>query len=341
MTVLITGGTGFVGLNLAEALLTRGQNVIIAALDAPLLAAQRLFAKLPGHLVLENLDVRDGTSMAMILRRHTVEWLFPFAAITSGASRDKDDPESVFAVNLMGLIAQLRAARQAGVRRVVIPSSSGVYGESFYQQRLLDEATPCVPVGLYGISKYAAERTALRLGELWGLDVVAARIGAVFGPWEHDTGLRDTLSPFWQALRLARTGQAAVVPAEIAPYRFVYARDVATALLHLATLPDPPHRVFNICSGVELKTALAMWCDMLVERFPGFTWRSSGDPNALTVRPTDTRPRGRMDTARLVATGWKPQFPPQDAFADYRKWIEAGSDLERDQPTTNGGVEWT
>lgn len=321
MTVLISGGTGFVGLNLAEALLAQGEKVVIAALDAAPPAALRRFAMLPGRLAQEIVDVRDRAAVRALLRRHEVERFFPFAAVTSGASRDSDGPEAVFEVNLLGLIAQLRAARDAGVRRVVIPSSSAVYGESFYRQAVLDEDAPCVPVGLYGISKYAVERTGLRLGALWGLDVIAARIGALFGPWERDTGLRDTLSPFWQALHLARRGGTAVLPADIAPYRFVYARDAAAALLHLSALRNPQRRVFNLCGGIELKTGLAAWCAMLAERSPGFTWHASTDPEAHTVRPSDTRPRGRMDTARLAEAGWTARFSPQDAFADYRDWI--------------------
>ena len=289
--------------------------------NSPPAGALRRFAALPGHLAHAIVDVRDTAAMTALLRRHAVERFFPFAAITSGTARDDSAPEAVFEVNLLGLIAQLRAAREAGVRRVVIPSSSAVYGESFYEHAVLDEAVPCVPVGLYGISKYAVERTGLRLGALWGLDVIAARIGALFGPWERDTGLRDTLSPFWQALHLARRGETAVVPAEVAPYRFVYARDAAEALLHLSVLREPRHRVFNICGGIELQTELAMWCAMLAARFPGFTWHAGTDPEALTVRPSDMRPRGRMDTTRLTEAGWTARFSPHDAFVDYRDWI--------------------
>ena len=208
MTVLVTGGTGFVGLNLAEALLARRERVVLAGLDQPPAAALRRFAQLPGTLVTEVADVRDEAGLEALFRRHSVTRLFPFAAVTSGPEREGAQPEAVFQTNLLGLIAQLRAARAAGVARVIVPSSSAVYGESFYRLPELDEESACVPVSLYGVSKFAVERTGLRLGTLWELDVIAARIGALFGPWERDTGLRDTLSPFWQAAQLrARDGR--------------------------------------------------------------------------------------------------------------------------------------
>ncbi len=195
MTVLISGGTGFVGLNLAEALLRRGDRVVLFALDAPPAPALRHFATLPGELVLERGDVLDTDAFTACLQRHRVDRLFPFAAVTSGPDREFETPETVIQVNLLGFVSQMRAARAAGVRRVVAPSSGAIYGESAYGPGPLTEAgTPPVPITIYGVTKYAVERSALRLGALWEIDTVVARIGAVFGPWERDTGLRDSLS---------------------------------------------------------------------------------------------------------------------------------------------------
>lgn len=324
MTVLISGGTGFVGLNLAEALLTRGERVVLYALDTPPENALRPLHALAGTLALEQGDVRDAPTFAACLRRHAVDRLFPFAAITSGADREGEAPERVFEVNLLGFVSQLRAARDAGVRRVIAPSSSAVYGESAYGEGpMREDATPPVPVSLYGVSKYAVERTALRLGALWGLDVVAARIGAVFGPWERDTGLRDSLSPFWQIEQAARAGQEAVLPAEIPAYSWVYSRDAAGALLHLLDLPEPPHRVFNVCSGQSWAGRLLEWCRLLEGAYPGFRWRQSADQAEVTIRLAETRPRAATSIDRLSATDWSPRFSPDAALTDYLAWSRA------------------
>lgn len=329
MAVLISGGTGFVGLNLAEALLARGEHVVLVGLDAPPAAAIARFATSPGRLTPEVADVRDRAAFAALLRRHQVDRLFPFAAVTSGPERERDHPESVIEVNLLGLVSQLRAARDTGVRRIVVPSSSAVYGESAYDHATMDEATtPCVPTGIYGITKYAVERTGLQLAGLWDLDVVAVRIGAVFGPWERDTGGRDTLSPYWKVARLALAGETAVLPSVLPSYAYVYARDAAPALLHLLDIHDPPHRVYNVCSGTDWGAVLTHWCDCLAAALPRFEWRQSAEPAEVNVRLGDTRPRGRMDIARLVASGWSPRYLHGAAFADYRDWLLAnpGSD---------------
>ncbi len=331
MAVMVTGGTGFVGLNLVQALLARGEHVVVAALDDIPAPARSTFATLPGRLEAVRADIRDITAdpaaFTALLRHHAVDRLFPFAAITSGPAREAAAPELVVQVNLLGFMAQLRAARDAGVRRVIAPSSASAYGDSFFTHALLDEATtPCVPNGVYGMTKYAVERCGLRLGELWGLDVIAARIGSVFGPWERDTGLRDMIGPHHYLARLAVARQAAVLPATIPASAWVYGPDVARGLLHLLDMENPPHRSFNICSGQMWGEVITSWADTLAEHYPGFTWRRADDATPANIRFTELRPRGRMDIARIQATGWQPQYGPAAAYAHYAAWLAENTD---------------
>lgn len=173
------------------------------------------------------------------------------------------------------------------------------------------------------MTKYAVERSGLRLAELWGLDLVVARIGGVFGPWERDTGLRDMIGPHWHLAQHAVSGRAAVLPAEIPAYTWVYARDVVAGLLHLLDLKEPPYRVFNVCSGMAWGPVITHWAERLARDFPGFTWRQSADPAEVTVRFSETRPRGIMDVARIGGTGWAPKFGPEAAYNDYAAWLAA------------------
>lgn len=321
MAVLVTGGAGFVGLNLVEALLARGHEVVVFGAEpvpAPALAA---FAPLPGRLVAVQGDVRDAAALRAAFAAQPIEAVFPFAAVTSGPMREAEDPESVLQVNLLGTLATLRAARDAGVRRVVIPSSTAAYGASFYTHPIMrEEDTPCVPVSLYGVTKYAVERMGLRMGELWGLDVIAARISAVFGPWERETGVRDLIGPHTRLAEAARRGTPAVLPARIPLYHWVYARDLAEGLVHLMDLPDPPHRVFNVCSGLNWGPEILDFARLLEAAHPAFRCTQGQAP---TIAFTDPRDRARLDVSRIEATGWAPRFPPQRAYADYIAWLGA------------------
>ena len=322
MAVMVTGGTGFVGLNVVQALLARGEHVVAVALDDMPAIALRELATLPGTLDTVRADVRHEDAFRGLLRHFNVDRLFPFAAITSGAERERDGPEAVIDVNLLGFIAQLRAARDAGVRRVIVPSSGAALGEAFYQRALLDEATtPALPIGVYGVTKYAVERTALRLAGLWGMDLIVARIGSVFGPWERATGLRDLLSPWWQIAGHAAAGREAVLPADLPPYTWIYGPDIASGLVHLLDMQAPPHPVFHVCSGQSWDDVLATFAATLMPHFPAFSWRQSADPAQVNVQLTETQPRGRMDTARINATGWQASFGPDAACQDYARWL--------------------
>lgn len=321
MAVLVTGGAGFVGLNLVEALLARGETVVVFGREALPAPASVAFASLPGKLTVIQGDVRDPAALNAAFAAVKIDAVFPFAAVTSGPAREADDPESVLQVNLLGVLATLRAAHAAKVRRVIVPSSSAVYGESFHRFAAMHEAdTPCVPTGLYGTTKYAVERMGLRLGALWGMDVIAARISAVFGPWERDTGVRDLIGPHTSIARAALAGEAVVLPEKIPAYHWVYARDLAAGLLHLLDIKDPPHRVFNLCSGLNWGPQILDWCEALARAYPKFRWSQGAEP---TITFSDPNDRGRMDIARIAATGWAPKFPPERAYPDYLAWLRA------------------
>lgn len=321
MMIVISGGGGFVGLSVAEAALVREEEVILISDRALPTPVQAALERLPGRLRVEIADVRDGEAMSSIMSRGKVDALFPFAALTPSAQTESERPEAVIDVNLFGFITQLRAARDHGVGRVIVPSSGGVYGESSYTLPWLDEeTTPCRPNSIYGVTKFAVEATGLRLGDLWQMDTLAVRIGGVFGPWERQTGAREMFGPHYRMLRLAMAGEDITLPARWPATSSIYSRDLAAALLHVAQLPAPAHRVYNLCTGRDWSDDLPDWADMLCNLYPGVAWRraNADEPGNLVV--TDPRDRGRLVTARLGAEDWSPSFLGRAAYTDYADW---------------------
>lgn len=222
-------------------------------------------------------------------------------------------------VNVNGTLRALEAAAGHGCARVLFLSSGAVYGAAGLTASLLDERdTPPAPGTLYPITKLAAERLALRLGELAGLDVVAARVGAAFGPWEADTGARDTLSPHFQLVRHARRGIEAVLPRRSA-LDWNYSRDAAAALLVLLDRPAA-ERVVNVGPGFALD--LERFCEALAASFPRFRWRY-GDEAEATIDLHAPRDRAPLAVDRLRAAGFAPRFDERGAYADYVAWLEA------------------
>ncbi|MEX2502883.1 MAG: NAD(P)-dependent oxidoreductase [Trueperaceae bacterium] len=325
MKTLITGAAGFVGLNLTEALLRRGDDVVV--LDArPELPtdATDAFADLPGTLTYVRGDVLDTDALEATVRDHDVTRFVHAAVITPGPDREVRDWKTIVDVNYRGTIEALDVAVRCGVERFLYPSSASVYGDtSFDDPTLKEDVTHPVPNAFYGIAKYAAERSTLRAHDLLGLDARVARVGAVFGPWEHATGLRDTLSGPMLASRLAVQGEEVVLPRP-GPRDWVYARDVAGALIALLDAENPPHRLYNVSSGV--RWTMQDWCERMQAHDPDFRWRISDDPSEanVTFGPRDRSP---LDVERLTGEIYQPRYPLAEAFDDYMAWIDQRTDF--------------
>jgi UDP-glucuronate 4-epimerase len=323
MTVFVTGSSGFVGLALSEHLLARGDTVIGFDRQAPRESARRAFAALPGRFVPLTGDVRDAGALEAAMRAHRPSQLVTLAAITADAARERAMPQTIFEVNVGGVLAALHAAsRSGGIGRVVHVSSGSVYGASGRDpvRRLLEDITPLAPEGLYGISKRAAEDAARRLAVLHGMALTIGRLGTCFGPWEADSGVRDTLSAPLQVLECARRGETAILP-RAHRRDWLYVRDAAAAIVALLDTPTLSHDLYNLAAGFAW--SVADWCERLATRDPQFTWRVAAPddtPNIDYYAPYDRAP---MDIARLVAdTSFVPRFDLARAEADFHRWLD-------------------
>jgi nucleoside-diphosphate-sugar epimerase len=320
VTVLVTGAAGFVGLATVEALLARGDTVV--AFDRAALPedARGAFARLPGTLIEVAGDVRSAEDLARAFAAAEIRRILHLAVITAGPAREKSDPETIVGVNVLGALAVFRAALAQGVTRLVSPSSVSVYGApppgctAFGE----DETWPR-PAALYGITKLATEQMLARLAAVHGLSFAAARIGSVYGPWERETGVRDTLSAHRSAFLAAQRGEVALLNR---PTRgdHVYVRDVAAGLIALLDAPSLDRAVFNLGSGVA--TDVAEFCRVLAHHVPGFRWRAAGPQETATVVTHVPFDRVAMDIRRIrEATGFQPRFAGLDqAIAD---WLAA------------------
>ncbi len=320
MTVVIFGGCGFVGLNIAEALLREGASVLLAdRIPLPEAAAQA-FAALPGRLQVASCDVTQPDQVAAALRpgtRHVVMG----AALTAGAAREAAEPESIIAVNLLGAIHVLRQARAAGVARVVNLSSGSAYGAAAAEDGLLREDGRTEPGGLYAISKRASEQMAARLAALWQQDIVSVRLSTVFGPWERATGARDTLSPQLQIIQAAAAGQQALLPRE--GWRdWIYAPDVAAAVLALLRAGPLQHRLYNITQPQPW--ALLRWGQEVARHWPGLQCRLAAAGEAATISLHGDYDRPSLDPARLrQELGWQAGWGMAESAAHLAAWARA------------------
>ena len=305
MRVLIIGGAGFVGLSIAEALLVRGDSVT-------LFDAREPYTALPGAPSIVTGDVRRDEDMARAFAGKPDVAIYG-AAITADAARDAAEPQRVLDVNLGGLPRAMTAARAAGVKRFILLSSASAFGDAAFRDKpLAEDDPPPAPSSLYSITKFAGEGVARRLGALWSMDVRMVRLSAVFGPWEHATGARDTLSPPFQVAQLAQAQKPVVLPRD-KPRDWVYSRDVAGAVLALIDKANPRFDLYHIGPGTTWP--LSQWAKEL-----GASVRVGDSPN---VDLFGDRDRAMLAIERLTGDlGYRPRFTSAATCAeDYRRWV--------------------
>jgi UDP-glucose 4-epimerase len=317
LKILIFGGAGFVGLNIAAHLLARGHGVtLFDRADLPR-AAQQAFAGFGDRLTLVQGDVRDQQAVEQVIAKG-YDAIVLGAAITAGAARDAAEPLSILQVNLLAQVPVLEAARRSGVARVINLSSGSAYGAAAFRHALLDEETLCDPVSLYAITKYASEKMVARLSALWSLDIISVRLSGVFGPWERATGVRDTPSAQMQIVAALQQQRRAIL-SRPGVRDWIYAPDVADAVTVLIEATKPRHRLYNISTGHEWSAL--QWGQDLAALHPGFVCRLAELGEAATIDLHSEADRAPLSVLRLEHEfGWRARFGCRDSAADLNNW---------------------
>jgi len=181
-------------------------------------------------------------------------------------------------------------------------------------------------VRLYSITKQAAERTCIRMRELWDLDVVSARLGNVIGPWERDTGVRDRFEVHSRLVSHAVAGTEATLPQREIPRDLVYSRDVADGLITLLDAPSPRHAVYNLSSGQVWGDTMVGWCTMLQTVYPGFRYRRAADGETPNIAYSDGE-RSPMDMGRMAGEFGFQAREQGAVWADFLEWIRRTPDF--------------
>lgn len=194
MRTLVTGGAGFIGSNLVDALLARGDEVTVVD-DLSTGRLSNLDGALAAGAELREVDIRDAASLAALMAERKPEAIFHLAAQID-VRKSIADPAWDASINVGGTANVLEAAREAGAGRVVFISTGGaIYGEGEGQELPLDEGAPIAPMSAYGQSKFAAEGYMALYERLYGLSTVSLRLGNVYGPRQDplgEAGLKST-----------------------------------------------------------------------------------------------------------------------------------------------------
>jgi nucleoside-diphosphate-sugar epimerase len=234
---LVTGGAGFIGSNIAEALVGRGERVRV--LDNFVTGRRENLEAIGGVELVEG-DLRDPTTVARAVAG--VEGVFHEAALRS-VPRSVDDPTSSNDVNVNGTLVLLMACRAAKVRRVVYASSSSCYGDDPALPKV--ETLPTNPISPYAVSKLAAEHYCRTFARLYGLETASLRYFNVFGPRQNPESIYSAVIP--RFLEQALKGEPLEVHGDGLQSRdFTYIDNVVQGNLLAMDAPGVSGEVFNV-----------------------------------------------------------------------------------------------
>jgi UDP-glucose 4-epimerase len=287
MRTLVTGGAGFIGSHVCDALLARGHEVV--ALD-DLSSGRR--ENLDPRVQLVVADVRSPQAAAAIERMRPEAVCHLAAQISVRVS--VDDPARDAGCNVLGLINVLEAARRVQTRKIVFSSTGGaIYGEQDVYPA--PETHPLRPASPYGCAKAAGELYLGYYHRQYGLEYVALRYANVYGPRQNPHGEAGVVAIFSERLL---AGRGCDINGSGAQTRdFVYVADVARA--NVLALQGDFVGTLNIGTGVETS----------ISELYGMLARAAGAhaaPRHLPAKPGEQL-RSSVDPSRAAALGWRPQ----------------------------------
>jgi UDP-glucose 4-epimerase len=297
MKALVTGGAGFIGSNLVDALLARGDEVTVVD-DLSTGRRENLEGALAAGAALAEADIRDRAEIERIATEAKPEVVFHLAAQID-VRKSVADPAFDASINVGGTANVLEAARAAGARRVVFTSTGGaIYGEGAGQDLPLSEDAPLAPEAPYGQSKFAGEGYLSLYERLYGLSTIPLRLGNVYGPRQDPLGEAGVIAIFCGRLR---EGKRPTVFGDGKQTRdYIYVGDVVSAAL-AATGSETTGPV-NVGTGIETDVL------ELVRLLGELGGTESFEAELAPPRPGEVQ-RISIDPARAERElGWKPQM---------------------------------
>lgn len=329
--VLVTGGCGFIGCNLADALATRGEDVVVYdsfAREGAHENADWLVARHRGRIRILSGDVRDYDRLAAAIGEcRGVMHLAAQVAVTTSL----EDPRADFEINAGGTLNVLEAVRlRAPEAPVVFASTNKVYGRLFDDDQIraigdrcaprencyaggVDEAAPLDFYSPYGCSKGAADQYVCDYGRVYGLATVVLRMSCIYGPRQFGTEDQGWIAHF---MRRAAAGEPVTIYGDGRQVRdALHVGDAVRAWI--AAFDDARRlsgRAFNLGGGPHNTISLREMLKRLARRRPPQTIDAPPRPGDQKWYVSDT---GALE----AALGWRPGADLDDGLASLQAWL--------------------
>jgi len=314
-TVLVTGGTGFVGTYVCRLVAAKGRTAIAAGIEP--FTAEGLFALGPGagSVRFVPADVRDLAALEAICKAHKPDAIVHAAGLL-GHDNSLRNPVQTYAVNVGGTVNVLEAARVCGVPKVLAISSNAAYHQR--ERDAFDETHPTTslssgnPNAHYGASKMAAEQVALAYHTFHGIDAVVIRITSVYG-----FGMKPGQMQLKQIVEGAVDGRHVAIASGGRVVRdYTYVEDAARGIVDILDFDTRglPQRIYNIARG-ELTSTF----DIAAAARAAVPGARIDVADKMTEFETATlRQRAPLDSARAAQVfGYESRYALRDGIKAY------------------------
>jgi UDP-glucose 4-epimerase len=312
--ILVTGGLGFIGSHVVQALLDAGEECVLVQRRHAELPAGRFDA--PVHL--EQADVTDLSSLRDIGTRHRITGIVHLAGSMPWPP-SPEPPVDATRRTLGGLLNVIQVAQDWSVKRVGVASTIGVYagiaaGSPLTEDLPLAMRSP----HLIPTFKKIGELLNAHLAGATGIDIVNYRISGTWGPLGHS----DPFFPARELIHAAADGRTPDLSGPRVPAHaedsldLCYVKDTGRAIALLQTADNLHHRTYNVASGRATTNAEVINAIKKVV------------PDAQIELPTGgTNTYGYLDITRIQQdTGYQPAYDTERAAADYISWLRAGNE---------------
>lgn len=301
--ILITGGAGFIGSNLADALIDRNEIVVVD--DLSMGAVDNLPKSDRLHFIKHS--ITDDSFMEKLLVDWNFDYIFLLAAVASVADTIERPLETHF-INQDANLTVLETIRknELNPKRVLFSSSAAVYGNDLNLPK--KENSRIEPLSPYAVDKFATERFIIDYGKLYNIKTVATRFFNVYGPKQNPN------SPYSGVLSLisaaAKKNKRFKIFGDGKQTRdFVFIEDVISALLILSTNEKALHQVFNVATGSQTELI------QVIEIFESIIGNNIQIEEA-PARVGDIR-YSYASIERLVRLGYKPKYKIGEGLRKY------------------------
>lgn len=306
--VLVTGADGFIGSHLTETLLNAGYSVRALSYYNSFNSWGWLEGIRHPDLEVVSGDVRDPEFCRHITRG--CDLVFHLAALIA-IPYSYVAPDSYVDTNIRGTLNMLQAARDCNVRRIVVTSTSEVYGTALYVP--IDEKHPRQPQSPYSATKIGADAIAMSFYNAFDTPVVIARPFNAYGPRQSARAIIPTI------ITQIATGVREIKVGDLTPTRdFNYVTDTAAGFLALATTPGIEGREINIATGTEVTMEHTLHT---IARLMDADVSWGTDPERL--RPSKSEVRRLLGDNSLITslTDWRPKVSLEEGLKRTIDWI--------------------